>query len=203
MVPYETVRDTRAASLVTLDNMEKAELFLKDQYTIFFSHQWLAFSTPDPDKSQYDLMVNATRKLAKKKKMELSKVYIWVDYIGIAQESKVIQKYAIQTLPAIASSLHSFVVVAPSTPHSDLKTNCDLDTYKRRGWCRAEVLSHVARRGTSELYIATEKGELRKVDGTRVGDNVTVGERTEGKSAVRVSIREQNVDLKLVEEMSR
>jgi len=87
--------------------------------------------------------------------LKLDKVYIWCDYFSIAQESKLIQKYAIMSLPAVASTLHAFVVIAPEEAHHDNDVTCDLSTYKKRGWCRAEVMSHVSRRGTKNMFIGT------------------------------------------------
>ena len=77
-------------------------------------------------------------KLTKVANLDISKVFVWVDYICIPQASRAVQTLAIHSLPAIASSLHAFVVIAPTTPHNDTNDDCTVDTYKRRGWCRAE-----------------------------------------------------------------
>lgn len=37
-------------------------------------------------------------------------------------------------------------------------TRCDRETYHQRTWCRAEVMSHWARRGTSTMFYASEQG---------------------------------------------
>jgi len=132
-------------------------------------------------------------KLTKVANLDISKVFVWVDYICIPQASRAVQTLAIHSLPAIASSLHAFVVIAPTTPHNDTNDDCTVDTYKRRGWCRAEgeraersgsgegggggvvertkqlisiqfnsiqVLSHCARRGLSNTFIATSLADI-------------------------------------------
>jgi len=65
---------------------------------------------------------------------------------------------AVSSLPAVSSSLHSFVIVAPPTAHFNTQEPCNVASYSRRGWCRAEVVSHASRRGFNNVYLATGKG---------------------------------------------
>jgi len=172
LLSYETVRDKKSNALVTLDTMEKAETFLKGNYTIFFSHQWLSYSKPDPSNAQLGVMIEATHQLVAETKVKLESTFVWCDYFSIAQESREIQRLAILSLPAVASSLHAFVMVTPASTHQDTLEDCTFASYAERGWCRAELLSHVARRGTKRVFIAGGAGSgLVALDDIRGNEN--------------------------------
>ena len=79
-------------------------------------------------------------------------------WFSIPQACRPIQQLAIKSLPSLASSLHYFVVVAPETTHADTCVPCDIQTYHKRCWCRAEVMSHWSRRGTKNMFYATADG---------------------------------------------
>ena len=155
---YETIRDEGRQKLVILDTMTSADAFLKTNYTIFFSHQWLGFGLPDPDNVQMNVMKGAAVDLIKEAKVSKERAFVWIDYFSISQRNKEMQRLAISSLPAYAGSLHAFVIAAPFAMHADLNVECNLASYKRRGWCRAEVFSHVARRGTKNVYVAGFNG---------------------------------------------
>ena len=143
--------------------MTKMETFLKSNYTIFFSHQWLAYGKPDPTKCQLKVMKNATKHLSSTSNVPIESTFVWCDYFSIAQENAKIQQLAILSLPAVASSLHAFVMVTPKARHQDTQELCDLSSYKNRGWCRAEVFSHIARRGNNSLFVAEDSETISKL----------------------------------------
>jgi len=57
------------------------------------------------------------RKPASENDGGLEKTYIWCDYGSIPQKNREVQMLAVSSLPAVSSSLHAFVIVAPTTPH--------------------------------------------------------------------------------------
>lgn len=136
---------------------------------VFFSHQWTAFNHPDPNNHQYNCMVEALHELARRNGWNdnLHDVYVWVDYSCIPQANASVQNLAIRSLAVYASSATYFVVVAPDTKHSDLDDTCDLSTYQRRMWCRAEQVCHSMRNGVENMFLA--KGKPGALDFTPVG----------------------------------
>ena len=64
--------------------MESLQEFLKTNYTIFFSHQWLGWQTPDPVETQFPIMQEAAKKLAaingSNLGSSLDKTFVWFDY---------------------------------------------------------------------------------------------------------------------------
>ena len=62
----------------------------------------------------------------------------------------------------------------------DQNTVCNLGTYNRRVWCRAEVFSFYCRRGLEDMHIAVERDasyQLITVDEDQVCDTILVFER--------------------------
>jgi len=139
-----------------LDNLSDVDAFVEaGKEVVFFSHQWTAYGAPDPNKRQYRAMVNATKALASRNRWDnLKHVYIWVDYSCIPQSNASVQSLAIRSLAVYASSATYFVVAAPDTLHTSLDAVCDLDTYQRRMWCRAEQVCHSMRNGTESMFLA-------------------------------------------------
>tara|TARA_B110000305_G_C19357576_1_gene597706 strand:- start:109 stop:1353 length:1245 start_codon:yes stop_codon:yes gene_type:complete len=70
---------------------------------------------------------------------------------------------AVNTLPAVSSSLHSFVIVAPEARHMSTNEVCNVETYNMRGWCRAEVASHASRRGFDNMFLATSTDDIHHI----------------------------------------
>ena len=104
------------------------------------------------------------RKPASENDGGLEKTYIWCDYGSIPQKNREVQMLAVSSLPAVSSSLHAFVIVAPTTPHLNSSEECNVETYNRRGWCRAEVTSHASRRGFNNMYLATSESDIDLVN---------------------------------------
>ena len=171
--PFEVLRDQHRNSMESFDDMESLEVFLRKNYTIFFSHQWLGWGEPDPIDAQFPIMIEATKKLAKDnaashKSMRgaayMDKTYVWFDYGSIPQANRNTQMLAVNSLPAVSSSLHSFVIVAPEATHLNTNEVCNVETYNRRGWCRAEVASHASRRGFDNMYLATSIDKIEEIN---------------------------------------
>ena len=81
---------------------------------------------------------------------------VWLDFHSIPQNqacSSSMQAQAISSLPIYASLSSIFVVVAPKATHADTGVTCDVETYKRRLWCRVELFSHYFRRGRDAMYL--------------------------------------------------
>jgi len=166
LVRHEILRNSH--KLTVLDSLEDVDAFVAaGKQIVFFSHQWTAFSLPDPSNRQYDAMCVAVKELAKQNGWDesLKDVFVWVDFSCIPQSNPSTQKLAIRSLAAYASSATWFVIVAPDTEHADLKDTCDLGTYQRRMWCRAEQVCHSMRNGTEGMFLAVGKGsgDLKRV----------------------------------------
>lgn len=167
LVTSELLRDS--GHLMFLDSWSDAILAKRSKTIIFISHQWLDWGRPDPFNKQYDAMASAVRSIVDKLKgkgkgANLSDVWIWVDYMCVAQRNRETQKQAISSLQAYASLCDYFVIIAPTADHCSTGEVCDLDSYLSRGWCRVEVLSKVCSTGFSNIFVAASiGGSLREL----------------------------------------
>ena len=109
LIIYDSVADVRAASA-------RGEVF------IFFSHQWLGWSEPDPQRIHVAAMQQAVHNVSKDTGTPLEKIRVWVDYVSIPQKNRSEQKLAIASLPTFASCADYFVVIAPDATHHN--TGC-------------------------------------------------------------------------------
>jgi len=169
LLQHERLRNSHR--LTVLDNLADVDSFIQaGKQVVFFSHQWTAFDAPDPNNHQYEAMIGALHELSKRNGWDPSwnDVFVWVDYSSIPQANPSVQNLAIRSLAVYSSSATSFVVVAPDTPHADLDSVCDLDTYQRRMWCRAEQVCHSMRNGTDGMYLAVTNKETGLVEVTPV-----------------------------------
>jgi hypothetical protein len=152
---HEVLRNTH--KLTVVDSLADVDAFIAaGKQVVFFSHQWTAFKSPDPSDGQYHTMCSSVKELAKRNGWDesLRDVFVWVDYSCIPQANASVQNLAIRSLAVYASSATYFVIIAPDVLHADLKNKCDLDTYQRRMWCRAEQVCHSMRNGTSGMFLA-------------------------------------------------
>ena len=162
MIKHEDARTKHC--LFTVDTMEELKGFKKGNTFIFFSHQWLAWSEPDPEDLQYNAMVSALKELKEAKKLSLSNTYIWLDYTSIPQTHRGLQRLSINSLTNYAGACDYFVIVAPGqTNHKDTGILCDKISYQERTWCRAEQLAHGCRRGVENMYLTADGGGLEPV----------------------------------------
>jgi len=160
LMRHEIMRNTHR--LTVLDNIGDVDAFTQaGKQIVFFSHQWTSFTSPDPNNHQYESMVGAVKELANRNGWDpsLKDVFVWVDYSCIPQANTSVQSLAIRSLAVYASSATYFIIVAPKTAHADLNHICDLDTYQRRMWCRAEQVCHSMRNGTTGMFLATGNAE--------------------------------------------
>ncbi|KAL7516874.1 hypothetical protein ACHAWX_002366, partial [Stephanocyclus meneghinianus] len=158
LMRHEVLRNSHR--LTVLDNIGDVDAFIQTgKQVVFFSHQWTAFNHPDPTNDQYKCMVNALHELAKQSgwNNNLRDVYVWVDYSCIPQANASVQNLAIKSLAVYASSATYFVICAPDTKHADLHDVCDLATYQRRMWCRAEQVCYSMRNGIGGMFLAKGK----------------------------------------------
>ena len=157
LMRHEVLRNTH--KLTVLDSLTDVDAFIAaGKHVVFFSHQWTSFTLPDPSGNQYTSMCTSLRKLAKQNGWDLSlkDVFVWVDYSCIPQANPSTQNLAIRSLAAYASSATYFIIIAPDTKHADLDDTCDLGSYQRRMWCRAEQVCHSMRNGIDGMYLAAE-----------------------------------------------
>lgn len=165
LMRHEVLRNTH--KLTVLDSLTDVDAFIDaGKHVLFFSHQWTSFTLPDPSGIQYAGMCTAMKELAQRNGWDASckDVFVWVDYSSIPQANPSTQNLAIRSLAAYASSASYFVIVAPDAPHADLDDMCDIGTYQRRMWCRAEQICHSMRNGTEGMYLSVGEDSLTPVE---------------------------------------
>ena len=145
LIIYDSVADVRDAST-------RGEVF------IFFSHQWLGWAEPDPERIHVAAMQQAVQCVSRETNTPLEKIRVWVDYVSIPQRNRSEQKLAIASLPTFASCCDFFIVVAPDAAHKNTGCLCGSKSYRSRAWCRAEIMSCWARNGTSAMYYNSNDG---------------------------------------------
>jgi len=156
-VPHETARNQ--GKLHFLDTMgDEMMEFMKQFTVVFFSHQWLAWEEPDPTCVQYQVMVKAVDDIVTHEGISIDHVYVWYDWFSIPQACSKVQRLTINSLPNFASVCAFFVVVAPDAKHFNTGRDANLETYHSRCWCRAEVMSHWAKKGSDKMFYATAEG---------------------------------------------
>jgi hypothetical protein len=136
LIPHEVARDSGA--LISLDNYEDLATFSMKNPIVFFSHQWLSWDDPDPDKLHYNEMLKACATLCKDFNYKPSELHLFLDYLSIPQNNMRLRLCAIDSLGVFSSICQHFIVVAPSVMHKDTKKMCDMASYAKRGWCRLE-----------------------------------------------------------------
>jgi len=163
--PHEVMRDS--GKLKTIDDYESLVQLVNKSPIIFFSHQWVAWAHPDPDKIQYNEMVKSCEAICAEKGFSTDSVYIFLDYLSIPQKNVSMRLAAINTLGVFASICPYFIVVAPTTVHKDTHKPVNKDTYGRRGWCRLEQWGHMCLQGMENMfYYDGPNGKLKDIDDT-------------------------------------
>jgi len=162
-VPHEEIRSNQGSMLAWMDTPDDIDDFAMDNFIIFLSHQWLSWTTPDPDNLQYECARAAIADCALQKEWDREKVHVWLDVCSIPQKNKSQQLSAISSLPIYASSAHAFIVIAPEAVHKDLCQVCSLETYQNRAWCRAELLSHSLANGVDDMFLANSHNKIEPV----------------------------------------
>ena len=125
---------------------------------------------------------------------------MWADYFSIAQAHNTLlihahgckyaliqpfqahraaQGMAIAALPSYSASSDFFVVIAPEALHKNTNTQCDVQSYAARGWCRAELMSYVSAHGMRNMWVLTgcaKNYEMRPVSLDEINMRVFQGE---------------------------
>ena len=96
-------------------------------------------------------------------KLQLADLYVWADLCSIPQRNPGVKSLSIQSLPSYAGASDFFVAIVPEARHADSSEVCSRDTYLKRAWCRAEILSFFVRRGPAHMYFATGDGVLEQM----------------------------------------
>eukprot|EP00966_Prymnesium_polylepis_P108780 2518021-Prymnesium_polylepis.1 len=155
-MPFEALRDTPHSPLKVLDTLKEARDFARDQTIIFFSHQWLAYDEPDPERVHYQCMSTVVKNIvAQQGTPGLEATWVWVDYSCMPQRNSTTLRLAVSDLSEVASLATYFVVTAPPVVHADTGEACDTSTYQARGWCRLEQFSYVCTGKTPTMLIST------------------------------------------------
>eukprot|EP00756_Hemistasia_phaeocysticola_P028128 Hpha_TRINITY_DN16160_c0_g2::TRINITY_DN16160_c0_g2_i1::g.3154::m.3154 len=158
LTSYEELRN--AGKLVYLDTLEKIQAFKEKHLIVFLSHQWLGWGIPDPDNVHHNAMKEALRQVVSRCRRTgkgglatLDDLYVWCDFVSIAQEHRPMQMMAVSSLPVYSSIADAFVIVAPTARHKNSGHLCNAETYSLRGWCRAEMMAKVCGSGLEHMYI--------------------------------------------------
>jgi len=151
---------------------------------IFVSHTWLGNSHPDPTAIKIRLLHKVLLKMVsgradinsfylqemaygasslKKRDLrnDLLGGYCWLDYASVPQEDPKAKLDAIHSIPSYVQDCDYFLCLAPAARHENGSFR-DLSAWKRRGWCRLEVLANklsprpkvcIVAESTSSVYI--------------------------------------------------
>lgn len=133
---HETARS--AGVLHTFDTYEQLKDFIRDEATVFISHQWLSRAEPDPNEVQFRALLEACDELCNRKGLAAGQLYIWLDYVSIPQVNVTLKQLAIDSLAIYSSACRYFIMLTPDATNSDTLAVANEDTYGKRGWCRLE-----------------------------------------------------------------
>lgn len=113
-------------------------------YTIFISHEWLDVNHPDPRRIHYRAILSyiAMKMEEIEQQGRRTKLFLWIDYCCMPQESGEDKEMALQSLPYCISKTDMMVVMAPFYRHSSGRI-CDGDSFKKRGWILMEILARM------------------------------------------------------------
>jgi len=156
---HEEWRDR--GKLTMLDTLEEVHKFKELNFIVFISHQWLGHSQPDSrDRVQMRVMQRALSSVCKDSE---KRVYVWVDYLCVAQRHPECQTMAVAALPVYVSVMNLFIICAPDGVHQDTGLTCGLATYSQRGWCRMEMLSKAAGSGLSNILVCHGNNQVQEL----------------------------------------
>ena len=129
---------------------------------VFLSYQCLSFSA-GPDQEQMHCMKSCLVDVQNQMGVRLDEIYVWLDVVAIPQRSLKLKSLAVNTLYAYARMASCLVIVAPESVHADLQFRASVATYKRRVWCRAELLAFFCANGLTKMFMVTKAGSLQPV----------------------------------------
>lgn len=158
---------------------------------VFWSHQWLGRPHPDPENVQLKCMQGLLKKIASgasigslfadskhtvsasdvSQQLGISEYELtssldesvhWMDYFSVPQDvTSTKQREAILSIAAFAASAHLMIVLCPPKGHWDSQKHCDLTSWRRRGWCRLELLSMAWTHEGFPVVICSSPDQLR------------------------------------------
>ena len=107
-------------------------------------------------------------------------------------------------MPPPSSHLSSHASVLRPTPqlhlqviHKDRRVMCNMPSYRKRMWCRAEQLSHFLRNGRDSMWVATSESGLLEdsaVDSALDEEGAEREDRAEGRDSIdSAALNEANV----------
>jgi len=149
-IPHEQA--LKNGDLVFLHTYQDVLAFISVVETVFFSHQWLSYQTPDPNGLHYKAVIAASEHLVAEHQLERASLFLWIDYLSIPQRNPVLKNLSIASLGVYASVCKYFIIIAPTTTHEN-STVCDSESYQRRGWCRLEQWARIAIGGFVQMYL--------------------------------------------------
>lgn len=76
LLTHEQMRD--AGALTVFDTWDDALAFSKKKVVVFFSHQWLGWTQPDPNNVHFPVMIQAIEKLQDRFGHHADDMYIWI-----------------------------------------------------------------------------------------------------------------------------
>uniref|UniRef100_A0A7S4S494 CHASE domain-containing protein n=1 Tax=Alexandrium monilatum TaxID=311494 RepID=A0A7S4S494_9DINO len=182
LASFEELRN--AGKLIILDTVEQVQRFREQRWIVFFSHQWLGYSAPDANNVHYSTMRDALTAIMAALPLkggcaaDFRSAFVWVDYVSISQVNRSSQALCINSLPLFAAEADAFVMVVPEVRHSDTQLPCNLETYRQRGWCRAEILCKVCASGVAGMFVARGGGLQRLTVGRFKELSISVFEGT-------------------------
>jgi len=179
----------------------------------FVSHQWLGSLHPDPHHQQLQVLQEALRNLLSGTikvslpiaeeiffgrrpgptvaDFESKPLYVWYDYLSCPQASSAQAKrqLAIEGIPSYVAKCEYFVILCPALEHADQKKMLSLQTWRERGWCRAERVARELAARNDGYTIAVESArhvkmifDVQNAQGapgngefTREGDRTKIG----------------------------
>jgi len=170
LLSHEQAMDKGVLKFCHTFDAAKEMLTADNVVSIFFSHQWLGWSHPDPKNEHYDMMAASTVELARQTGMPLDKVWIWADYFSVPQANDCLKLLAVETLHVYTALAKYFVIVAPPCTHNNTNDQVDFESYLRRGWCRLEGFSRVMQVGdATNMIVSTEPSKLEPLDADTIG----------------------------------
>lgn len=87
----------------------------------------------------------------------------WVDYLSIPQDPSRTdeQTLAINCIPAYTAKSRLMIVLCPPSEHAVTGESCELSTWRKRGWCRLELMSMTWTHPRFPVMIAESPDSLR------------------------------------------
>eukprot|EP00397_Hematodinium_sp_SG-2012_P011103 GEMP01011232.1.p1 GENE.GEMP01011232.1~~GEMP01011232.1.p1 ORF type:complete len:641 (+),score=129.46 GEMP01011232.1:545-2467(+) len=137
---------------------------------IFVSHQWVSNEHPDPDFTQFAVLQGAIRRMLAGYEVRsdwflsimalkdivvgswpllLQNALVWYDYFSVPQaaSNREAFQHAVKSIPAYIEMSAMTFILAPTVDHHEAvdangeASVCDFYSWKRRGWCRLELLA--------------------------------------------------------------